>query len=75
MNDFISIYCAGMLGMILMIVSMGLLAVIGPSIKEKVFPESIFLSLYSFTVLFLSHFSNRFSMYSYGKTKRGPCGV
>ena len=28
MNDFISIYCAGMLGMILMIVSMGLLAVI-----------------------------------------------
>ena len=27
-NDFISIYCFGMLGMILMIVSMGLLAVI-----------------------------------------------
>ena len=28
MNDFISIYCFGMLGIILMIVSMGLLAVI-----------------------------------------------
>ena len=28
MNDFISIYCFGMLGMILMVVSMGLLMVI-----------------------------------------------
>ena len=28
MNDFISIYCFGMLGMILMVVSMGLLAVV-----------------------------------------------
>ena len=27
-NDFISIYCFGMLGMILMVVSMGLLAVV-----------------------------------------------
>ena len=28
MNDFVSIYCFGMLGMILMIVSMGLLMII-----------------------------------------------
>ena len=28
MNDFVTIYCAGMLGIILMIVSMGLLTVI-----------------------------------------------
>ena len=28
MNDFVTIYCAGMLGIVLMIVSIGLLAVI-----------------------------------------------